>query len=285
MRRMLQPLSFGIVMVFASAGYAGWTVQWSTTAFNQRGVKMPTESATQSIADSRVRMQQPAAITITDYPAGRFTILNPAKKFFWSGTVDEYVRESARNRAEALNARVGQMLAPKGDGQKDSSAQTDFMPKAIDPAKLPPVSVTNTGLKEKVAGYDTEKYEVRVDGELFQELWVAPALNVSADWNLDQRIAVQRKMSANMIGKSAAAYNAIYRNDEYRNLLAKGFMLKEIARHLAGGSERVATVVQQGEIPATSFEIPADYRKVRLADVLEAPPLDTPPPAPGAKGA
>jgi hypothetical protein len=158
------------------------------------------------------------------------------------------------------------------------------MPQPVDPAKLPPVSVTSTGVKEKIAGYETEKYDVRVDGELFQELWVAPALNLSADLNVNQRIAVQRKMSANMLGKSATSFNAVYHNEEYRNLLAKGFALKEVTHHIAGGSERVATAVQQGEVPATDFEAPGDYRKVRLADVLDATPQDAPPLAPAAKG-
>ncbi len=283
MRRMLPSLSFGCLLLLASAVQAGWTVQWSTTAFNQKGVRMPTESATQLIADNRVRMQQPTVVTITDYPTSRFTIINPIKKFFWSGTIDQYVRESSRNRAEAMHARIGQMIPPSKD-QKDGTAPDAFLPPPVDPATLPPVSVTATGVKEKIAGYETEKYEVKVDGELFQELWVAPALNMSADWNLNQRLEVQRAMSANMIGKSAAAFNAVYRNEEYRNLLAKGFALKEITRHLAGGSERVATAVKQGEVPATDFEPPGDYRKVRLADVFEPPPLDAPAPAPAGKG-
>ncbi len=43
MRYMLSPLVLVFVAFLGSAAQAGWTVQWSTTAFNQRGNRLPSE--------------------------------------------------------------------------------------------------------------------------------------------------------------------------------------------------------------------------------------------------
>ena len=50
--------------------------------------------------------------------------------------------------------------------------------------------------------------------------------------------------------------------------MEKGFVLRSITHHIAGGFERKATEVKQTEIPASEFEVPDSYRKVRLSDVF-----------------
>lgn len=273
MPRVLRVLSILSVLALAPPAHAGWTLQWSMTGFNQKGIRTPTQTATESIANDRSRSEQPTMVTITDYGTLRYTLMNPAKQYYWNGPIQDYVRESSRNRAAGMQERIGHLL-----GKKDpEKAMEAFMPPPVDPAKLPPVSVTSSGLREKIASYETEKYEVRVDGELFLEIWVAPALNISGDLNVNRLLEAKRQMSAGVMGKSSAPFNAVYRSDEYRNLLQKGLPLKEITHHIAGGFERVATAVQQGDIPAAQFEVPSDYRRVRLGDVLDAPPaVETP---------
>lgn len=274
---MFRALTLLLTIALApTAADAGWMLEWNMTAFNQKGDRLPSEAASQSIANNRARMDQPAVITITDYDADRFALLNPAKQYFWSGTLDEYLREMAKARGEAVAERMGKVVVTPKPGQKAPPA--DYMPPPIDPATLPPVAVAKTGLKEKIAGYDTEKYEVRIDGTLFEELWIAPGVNLSADLNPQRFAEAQRKITTGMLGKSAIAYNAVYRNEEYLKLLGSGFPLKVVTRHIAGGFERVATSVRQGDVAASTFEVPSSYRKVRLNDVLEPLPPDAAPP-------
>jgi hypothetical protein len=147
----------------------------------------------------------------------------------------------------------------------------EYTPPKVDASKLPPLSVTKTGITAKVAGYDTEKYDIHVNGELFQEIWVAPSLDLSGDLNFDSFLAVQRKMSAARMGKTADYYNALYLSEDYRKLLEKAFVLKAITHHIAGGYERVATSFEQSDVPAARFAVPEAYRRVRLSDVLTQP--------------
>jgi hypothetical protein len=218
-------------------------------------------------------MDQPEVVTIIDYDKDRFVMMNPVKQFFWSGTTGDYVREMSRAREAAMRERIGSLTGKPA--KQDQAAVADPTPREVDPAKLPPVSITSSGVKEKIAGYDTEKYDVKVDGQLFEEIWIAP-LDLSADINYDRFIAQQLKNSAAMQGKSADDYNALYRDPEYRRLTEKATVLKTVTHHLAGTFERTATSVEKRDVPAATFTVPESYRKVRLSDLLEPPPAAPP---------
>lgn len=260
--------------------HAGWVVQWDATATNQKGERLTSQQTTQSIAGNRVRMDQPEVVTIVDYGQDRFTMMNPGKQYFWSGSMDDYVRDMTRARQAAMRERIGQATGQKA---AEGQAQGEPTPRVIDPTKLPPVSITSTGTKEKIAGYEAEKYEVRVDGELFEELWVAP-IDMSADLSFDRFLAQQLKNSAAMQGKSADQYNALYHAPEYRRILEKATILKNVTHHVAGSFSRTATSVEQRDVPASAFAVPDSYRKVRLGDMFEPPP-QAPAPASGGQTA
>ncbi|MFN8640311.1 MAG: hypothetical protein U0802_01090 [Candidatus Binatia bacterium] len=250
---------------------AGWVLEWSTTAANQKGASLSSQQATQSVSGNRVRMEQPEVVTIADYNTDRFTMMNPKREYFWSGSSDDYVREMARGRSEAMRVRIGEMTGKKGE-KKEAGEPT---PRAIDPAKLPPVSITAAGTTEQIAGHEAVKYEVRVDGQLFEELWIAP-IDMSADLTYDRYMAQQLKNSAAMQGKSADQYNAVYRDPEYRRLTEKATIVKNVTHHVAGTFTRTATSVAQRDVPDSAFAVPESYRKVRLGDLLEAPPTPAP---------
>ncbi|MDX2166401.1 MAG: DUF4412 domain-containing protein [Deltaproteobacteria bacterium] len=266
------------------AAQAGWVIDWNTTAVNARGERMATQPAVQSISGNKVRMQQPDVVTITDYATDRFTLLNPRKQTFWGGPVNDYVSEMSAHRKQVMSDRVAAMgmsekmknkAAERGDeSHKERVARKEK--EALEQAKQLPVSITSTGQHEKIAGYDTEKFEVKVDGELFQELWLATGLNVSADLDAARFLAQQETTGAAMMGKSAKQYNALYHDAQYRSMIERGFVLRNIVHHLAGGYERVATAVKQEDVPASAFEVPESYRRVRLSDLFDPPPTPEP---------
>jgi hypothetical protein len=252
--------------------HAGWVTTWTNTAVKQNGDRMAPQDASMTISDGRVRLEQPEVVTVIDYNANRYTLMNPVKQYYWTGTIDEFQREMGRERATKMREQFAELRG------KDAPAKDEeYKIPVVDPAKLPPLSISKTGLSEKIAGYETEKYEIKADGELFQEIWIAPAMDVSADLDPNRYFAVQRKVSAAMLGKSADQYNALYFNDEYRRLIEKAFVLKSVTHHLGGRFERSAKAVSQNEVADTQFEVPDSYRKVRLTDVLGQPQPATKP--------
>lgn len=278
-RTLRNAMLFAALTVVPTAAHAGWVSTWSNTAVKQNGDRTGKQDVSMSISNGRVRVDQDDVITLIDYNTGRYSLLNPTKNFFWSGTVDEYVREMSTARGSKMAEKYGDKGMLQHKKHAKDKAPKAYVPPKVDVAKLPPLSVTKTGLTAKVAGYDTEKYDIHANGELFQEIWVAPALDLSSDLNFDSFLAVQRKMGAARKGKSADAYNALYVNEDYRKLLEKAFVLKAITHHIAGGYERAATSIQQAEVPADQFTVPERYRKVRLSDVLTSPPPEEAPAA------
>jgi hypothetical protein len=285
MSRAVRRVVLGVCsLLLPVAAQAGWVITWNTTAVNSKGERMATQEATQSIAGNRVRMQQPEVVTITDYNKDQFTLLNNGKKYFWQGPIDDYVREMTQHRKQAMTERIAAMgmsekAKEKAAARGDATAKKRDAKKAkedLEAAKLLPVSIVSTGQHEKIAGYDTEKFEVKVDGELFQEIWLTTGLSVSADLDAAKFFAQQEKTGAVMMGKSSKQYNALYHDAQYRGMVERGFILRNVVHHLAGGFERVATSVKQEEVPVSAFEVPESFRRVRLSDLFDPPPTPQP---------
>ena len=238
------------------AARAGWIVEWQNSAVKNTGERMDPEPATMYVSGGRVRLEQPHTTSLIDYDKGRLTLLNTDRQYFWSGSLDEYVDEMTKNRAKAMNERLG----------KDAKAK--FAVPKLDPNSLPGIVIKKTGEKKTVAGHETWKYEVLSNDEPFQELWIAEDIDLSKDLDPKKFLAYQKKMSGAMLGKAAAQYEALYRSDDYVKLLQKGYTLEAHVHHIAGGYERTATSVKQADVPPSKFDVPNDYRRVRLSDVF-----------------
>ena len=247
-------LLIGALCIVPAPSQAGWVTEWEQTPIKSNGDRGATETATMQIEKGKVRLAQTSTTSLIDYNKSRFAILNPEREYFWSGTIDEYVAEMTKAREQALKRR----------GERTNSEKQP----EIDPKSLPPVVVTKTEEAETIAGHPTQKYEVRVNNELFEELWIADDLDLSSDLDAKKLVAYQRKMSAAMQGNSAKSYNAVYYSPDYQKLLEKGFALRSITHHIAGAFERKATQIKQVEIPGSEFEVPQTYRRVRLNDVF-----------------
>lgn len=258
-----------LLSVVPTVVQAGWVSQWSNTATQPNGDPGNTQNSSMVISDGRVRLEQPDVVTLIDYNGKRFALANTGLQVFWSGTIDEYVLTVAQSRSTSMLAKLGG-LEKKNRKVRDAEAKPYALP-TVDPTKLPQISIAKTEVTEKIAGYDTVKYEFRANGELFQEVWVAPALDVSRDLDPERSFTLQRQLNSAMAGKSAGQYNALYANDEYHKLSEKGFILKVVNHHGAGTFERSATSMRQADVPANLFEVPATYRRVQLADVLPKP--------------
>jgi hypothetical protein len=249
-------LAAALLASLPAAARAGWIVEWQNTSVKSTGERMDTQPATMYLSGGHVRFEQPHTTSVIDYDKGRLTILNTDRQYFWSGSVDEYVNEMTKNRAKALRERIG----------KDTDSKF-AMPK-VNLDHLPAISIKKTGEKKTVAGYETWKYEISSNGEPFQEIWIAENLDLSKDLDPKKFLDYQRKVSRAMLGQAAGRYNALYRSEDYAKLLEKGYALETNVHHIAGGYERKATALRQADVPASKFDVPDDYRRVRLSDVF-----------------
>jgi len=117
------------------------------------------------------------------------------------------------------------------------------------------VTVTKVGPGETIAGYATERYSTKTP--ITQgEVWVAPALDApAAYYDMSTSDAAAQLGSMGQIVKDLRAQQA------------KGFILKLTGTAnmpMAKGISftQVATSVEKGAIPPSTFEPPVGYRKV-----------------------
>ena len=188
-----------------AAAFAGWETTWTNTPVRAKGERMTSQDSTMKIEGGQVRVDQPDIISLIDYNTGKYTLINPQKQYFWTGTVDDFVREMVTTRDAKLTDKFPDRQPPPDKHKKKNKKNEEYSPPKVDVAKLPPVSVIKTETTEKIAGYDTVKYEIKANGELFEEIWVAPALDMSGDLNVDKYLAVQRKLAAAKRGTRANA--------------------------------------------------------------------------------
>jgi hypothetical protein len=120
-------------------------------------------------------------------------------------------------------------------------------------------SITKIGAGETIAGYATEKYAAKTP--LSQgEIWVAPALELPPGYY---------DMVTSFVAGQVGAMGQMFK--EMKEKQVKGFALKWVATTSMPMMKgitftRVATSVEKGPIPASTFEPPAGYQKVRAQE-------------------
>ncbi len=246
------------VCTFTPSAHAGWVMEWQNTARRADGEAKEPENSTMFLAGNKVRLTQPRVTTLIDYKSGTFTLMNPKRELFWSGSVEDYVTEMSTAREKALR-------------EKSSNENFKFNVPKLDPKSFPAIAITKTDATKTIAGHSATKYSIESDGVLFQEDWIAEDLNTSADLDPSKFLDYQAKVSAGMLGKSSGAFNALYRNQEYRKLLEKGVVLQTTTYHSSGSFERLVNSVRAAEVTAGEFEIPPSFRRVKLHDVMDDP--------------
>src|SRR5262245_29115123 len=146
---------------FPGTALAGWVLQSRNSASKPNGERMAPEDTTMRVSKGKVRLEQAKTVTLMDYNSGRFTLMNPERSFFWSGTVEQYVAEMVSNRKARAEQRLG------------ANASKSFGRTSVDDVKLPTIVVRTVGPGDTIAGHATTKYYIESNGEQFQELWFA----------------------------------------------------------------------------------------------------------------
>ncbi|MEP6767293.1 MAG: DUF4412 domain-containing protein [Acidobacteriota bacterium] len=218
---------------------AGWLIALSVSAqdltvqskFTMGNTDSP---MTQYITSEYGRSSSAQADSIVHFPTGRMTMIDHKKKQYWEATVEDmtaYWEKLTRDmRGTPLEAMFGTRDDPKLE-------------------KLPG--------KQKFAGYDCERWSLSIGDVLEMDLWAAPGLQPP------HRYYDSRKLAAASMGPMGQLFQKVY--EELRNV--KGFPLSTaiIIRTPMSRTQTLeeATEVKKGAIPASTFQVPDGYKKVK----------------------
>ena len=230
---------------------AGWIVQQEVNGEEQE---------TLYIQDQKIKIVNLSGISILDLENRTIAILNPQKKTYFLGPPEalkpeafDAFSETMKEGREALSgedsieaAQYGERLRQLYESQKRGYA------------KPPEIEITEKKSKEKAAGHRLEQFDVFVDGQHLETLWICPDIEMKADLDVKSWLDFLRIMSGEDM-------NSVYLSDAYIDLMGKGFPLKSKTSH--GTFTEVKTLTQKNIRPDV-FSIPPGYKRITYQEMI-----------------
>lgn len=261
MRNTFSPLLLIILFLFPFEAHAGWVITKETRdSFGNKSYK------TVFIEDSLMRFETPGSVSIFNLNSQLITLIFPQHLAYWQGTAAQ-LREQVFDIADR---QMQELIQHAPASQQDTlrkiyeKARKERM-QAMDNTgpSTPDVSIIKTNQTATLLGYPTRMYQVNVNSVLVEELWITQAINPYEGLNLN---AMEKLMGAidPITGK---AYKT--KTKKYNNLRYHGLVLKSL-QFFPDGEKQTTVVkhVQQVNIKETIFEIPANYVKSNIQEVM-----------------
>lgn len=242
-RKCLPYVAAVVVMLLSATVEAGWVMQ------ERAGDRT-------LISKGRLRSSTDGISWILDGPGNRIYFFDENDKTYATGTVEEYcgataalVEETIKNLPAEQRQALEQMLK-KG---KEEARHT--------------VSVTAAGDGGVIAGQKTLRYKILVDGELYEEIWLATNGEVTSEFKPLKPLLRKFSACATTMGTEFAPENS----PEYQQLMERGVEVKSIA-YTEGAPEPLTDVIklEKTDILESEFAIPRDFRKITFAEMLKS---------------
>ena len=242
-------LTIALLMASVLPSHAGWIEVDSHTGtmyISKQGLIKnvpPDASGMWSVMDL-----QDGSITMVDPGKRSYTIIYPEK---FCGQVTTMMDNMMADMTPERRAMMKQMMG--AGGQRPA----------------PRVRVTKMGSGGIVAGNNTVKYSVTVNGRPFKDVWLAPDAPIMRD--VRKFISKASEMGAKMESCSqmgpGAEGPAPELSTEYLGIAKKGWILKEVNKK-SGKVEKNVISLKKKSIPSSEFRVPAGYRKVEMRRLM-----------------
>jgi hypothetical protein len=134
----------------------------------------------------------------------------------------------------------------------------------VAPAKPHSVEIKDMGPAERLLGYETRRHRVFVDGELIEELWIAPKVDVAAEVEPAAFATAMRKL----LGDGMSVGQGYEESAAYRALRAAGYPLRQVLYFVGEKSTLEVSAVSVATFPASDFAVPKGFARVGYAELL-----------------
>ncbi|BEQ16829.1 DUF4412 domain-containing protein [Desulfoferula mesophila] len=243
------------LLLWASAAQAGLVIHQETMG----------GPSTMYAQDNQVRAGMGRGGMIYDLNHDTVTMLNPDRQVYWSGNPNTLKQQMN----QAMDSRIEAALKQVPPDQREQMRA--MMKQRMGMTKTPPqppdkVEVKKTGESAKIAGYQSQKYQVYVDGKLRQEVWMASAPGFKGQVDLTK----MTKLAQAMNPQSAAPGSSWRNSPEMTKLMSAGMPMKMV-EYSRGGPMTVMTVtsVEQKKLPASTFQPPAGWKQVDFNQMMQ----------------
>jgi hypothetical protein len=243
-------LGVALALPLASPALAGYRIQEVDPEF-------PGDVTTYWFQGGKVRVEGAleGLTMIVDVKGGEGWLIDAAHKRYAGGPLAALAAELAKLDEQAIEE-----AAPEEGAGADEEADEE----AGAPAKPHRVEVKDLGAGEPLLGHETRRHQVFVDGELIEELWVAPKVDVAAEVDAAAFASAMQKM----LGSGLSAGQGYEESAAYRALRASGYPLRQVLYFVGEKSVLEVTSVSVQSIPATDFGVPKGLTRVGYAELL-----------------
>lgn len=238
-------LAAALLLPCASPARAGYRIQEADPEF-------PGEVTTYWFQAGKARIDGAleGLTMLVDLKSGEGWLVDADLKRYAGGPLDALAAELARLEEE----QSGEVSPEDFVGDDEAPA----------PEKPRSVEVKDLGPAERLLGYETRRHAVRVDGELIEELWVAPKVAVAAEVDPAAFAAAMGRM----LGEGTGAGQGYEESAAYRALRAAGFPLRQVLHFIGEKSTLEVTAVAVQDFPAGDFAVPKGFTRVGYAELL-----------------
>ena len=217
--------------------------------------------------------------SVFDLGMARAWMSNPDRGVYWEGTIDELcttIRETTaaigKAMRDAMEAQLSQ-LSPENRAKVEELRKQLQANRKKEEGKASPlvVKVVRTEETETIAGQPTRKFNVLVDGALYEEDWLTTDPALAKEFALDRASELMSRVSACAIASDPDPSHpkGVDEGKIYQKLYPQGWPLKTVAH--VGGKPRTKTEitkVEKRDVPDSEFKPPAGYRKAPLSEVM-----------------
>lgn len=257
---MKKILCSSAVILFAVATLqAGWIVKQATT--DDEGVVM---EETVYFQDNKIRNDSEEQSMVMDLNSGQMIMINHANQKYWQGNYSSMMQQSKDAAKEQMDKMMENMTEEQKEAYQQYMDQMENSPDASDESEAHNIKIKSGNATETVQGYPAQLYEVWVDSEKAEDLWISEALPVMKEIDMNKFSEFLDEMTWEEGGEYS------YENsDEYRNLIRKGFPLKTIEYSPMGNTSITVTSIKSESIPNSEFTPPSGYTEVSMQGLWE----------------
>ncbi|MCB2191662.1 MAG: DUF4412 domain-containing protein [Deltaproteobacteria bacterium] len=241
-----------MILLSVSVARAGWVIHQET----------PGGPGTMYVQNNQMRAGMGLGGMIYNLNNETVTMLNPDHQVYWSGNPQQLNQQMT----QALDARMEQALKQAPPEQRDQMRA--MMKQRMGRGMAPPaadVKVKDTGETSKIAGYESNKYQVYVDGKLRQEMWVAQLPGFKREMDMGKMMKLAHALRTGTGGQGLGWRRA----QAVQELMSRGMPMK-IVDYNRGGPMTVMTVtkVEKKSLPASTFQPPTGWKKVDFRQMM-----------------
>lgn len=233
-------------LLLSAPALAGWKIEEVDPEF-------PEEVTTYRFQGGKVRVDGAleGLTVLLDLKKEEGWLVDPALKRFAGGKLADLTEQLKK-----LETDTAAEEALPGDDEEESDAGA--------PEKPPQVVVKDLGSGGKLLSHDTHRYQVLVDGELLEEIWMAPKVDAEREVDLIAFASAMQKMLG-----GGSGMNQGYEDDAaYRALRKVGYPLKQILYFVGEKSTVEVRSAEQKALPEADFVVPAGLKKVGYVELL-----------------